>query len=526
MRWLLLIVAFFVFPVNAQLAFPGAEGYGQNVTGGRGGQVIKVTNLNDSGPGSLRACTDATGPRTCHFEVYGDIMLTSPILIRNKDITIAGQTAPGQGVQLRCLNCVPMLIDTENWIIRHLRFRPGPHDASADTDNLDGLSVCYTARKCGGILDSVSVSFGVDETLAVPGQDFTSLTISNTIVSWPLMQANPPHTRLFHGMGLYPTGSCGFSLVGNLIAHAEERAPNISCSSHPFPNPGLPRTFGYRAGDVEVRNNIIYNPQHATIATFVNARNDPPIAEVWYNIVGNHAIAGDWTRQQTDFIDTVPDGIDVESHYPLRCRDRIDLLNPDCKVSVEANYCLQGNTVEGYPWTNGEFLAPNNANVVDSTDCVNNPVMDPQQNRGLTGPIIADRAQAEAAIISRVGPFWWNRDENDALVIETLQTRTGSKIDSPTELGTGGGTGYPILQGGPVPTDSDNDGIPNLIETACGWNPNASDGNLDSDANGWTNYEQYTFYAARDPGYDTSACSVAVVAPPSAPSNVNVTTTP
>jgi hypothetical protein len=329
-------------------------------------------------------------------------------------------------------------------------------------------------------------------------------------------------------MGLYITGSCGISLVGNLIAHAEERAPNISCSSHAQPLGG--GAFGYTAGDVEMRNNIIYNPQHATIATFINARNTTPVEEVWYNIAGNHAIEGGWTRQNTDFIDLVPDGIDVESHHPLRCRDRIDQLNPNCNVYVTAHYCIQGNTVEGYSWTGGEFLAPNNANIVDSTDCVNNPVMDPQQNRGLTGPVISNRATAVNAVIARVGPFWWNRDENDALVIQHLQTRTGSSIDSPRELGTGGGTGYPILQTAAAPQDTDNDGIPDAVETACGWNPNLYDSDLDTDANGWNNYEQYSFHAAQDTGYVSSACdgnspgptiTVSVTQPPPGPSLTN-----
>ena len=123
-------------------AFPGAEGYGAQAIGGRGGQVIEVTNLNDSGPGSLRAAAEAEGPRIVVFRVGGTIELLSPIEIINPYITIAGQTAPGGGIALKThpsMDNAAIEVATQHVIIRYIRARPGP---SAElSQNIDALII-------------------------------------------------------------------------------------------------------------------------------------------------------------------------------------------------------------------------------------------------------------------------------------------------------------------------------------------------------------------------------------------------
>lgn len=471
-RYLLALVCALLIPTTAmaqQLAFPGAEGYGRFASGGRGGVVYVVDSLADSGVGTLRECVEATGPRTCVFAVSGDIFLATTLRLRNPDITIAGQTAPGQGIQLRSAhgnNDTLLKIDGMNWIIRHLRIRPGPHTISTDT--LDGISICDTWRPCSGILDHVSASFSVDELVQVAGQDLRGVTISNGLFTWPLNVASPSHPGPpAHGYLMNSSSASGFSLLGSLFAHGERRAPNFSSG-----NMGGPGGSGPTAGDIEFRNNVVYNCSKDCFQAF-NHR-----GESWVNIAGNRWIAGADARP----------GV-----YPMNCYNYRDVTSPDCNEPNPQHFCLQDNAAEGN-WPadiiNG-ILAAEDAASVESTDCVNNPVLDPLENRGLTGAVLSD---PEQAIIAQAGAIWWDRDSLDALAISGLQSRTGNIIDSPDEVG-----GYPVLATGNAPPDSDRDGMPDNWEISRGLNPNdAADGNADPDGNGYTNLEEYLHHMAGD----------------------------
>ena len=151
-------------------AFPGAEGFGAQAVGGRGGTVYVVTNLNDRGSGSLRACAEASGPRTCVFSTGGTIVLDSPIIIRNPYITIAGQTAPGGGITLRNNDNpkAPIEIWTHEVIIRYLRSRPGPFPQG--NENSRGITIANNdpaVKPHNIIIDHCSFSWSTEELIII-----------------------------------------------------------------------------------------------------------------------------------------------------------------------------------------------------------------------------------------------------------------------------------------------------------------------------------------------------------------------
>ena len=146
-------------------AFPGAEGFGTDTSGGRGGQVCAVTNLNDSGAGSLRACVEMPGPRFVVFRTGGTILLQDRIAVTQPFITIAGQTAPGGGITLRMAPATgsdkgTMLVATHDVVIRYMRFRPGDGGAAGDSD--DAMMI-YEPGVHDVVVDHCSFSWAVDE---------------------------------------------------------------------------------------------------------------------------------------------------------------------------------------------------------------------------------------------------------------------------------------------------------------------------------------------------------------------------
>ena len=157
-------------PTGGLVAFPGAEGFGADAKGGRGGAVIKVTNLNDSGSGSLRACVEASGPRTCVFEVGGTIELDSRIKISDPYLTIAGQTAPGGGITIR--NSASnekgdtFLTATHDVVIRYIALRPGHAAGSTTTNRATSIFDSGDGSVYNVILDHISMSWASDDNSA------------------------------------------------------------------------------------------------------------------------------------------------------------------------------------------------------------------------------------------------------------------------------------------------------------------------------------------------------------------------
>ena len=213
---------------NKVLAFPTAEGYGKYTVGGRGGAVYEVTNLNDSGEGSLRAAVEAEGPRTVIFRVSGTIDLKKPLRIRNPYITIAGQTAPGDGI---CIKRYPLSIDADEVIIRYIRVRLGD-ETGADTDAVS------SRRHKNIILDHVSASWSIDEAMSI--YICENVTIQWCMITESLFDSN--HVKGVHGFGGI-WGSNYSTYHHNLIAHHSSRNPRWASGG------------GYN----DYRNNVIYN---------------------------------------------------------------------------------------------------------------------------------------------------------------------------------------------------------------------------------------------------------------------------
>lgn len=239
------------------LAFPGAMGFGAYAAGGRGGEVIAVTNLNDSGFGSLRAALKKQGPRTIVFHVSGIIDLQTRMKIVEPYVTVAGQTAPGDGITLRGAG---LEIGGHDVILQHLRIRPG-----ADVDNPENNDAIYIrqdARRV--IIDHVSVSWATDENISIYGKD---ITIQNSIISEGLSHAGHPEEE--HSKGVLVTYTADrVSLLRNLLAHNHDRNPYA------------------KLGEVEIINNVIYNAGGTAIRL---ASVDGPI---YVNVTGNYLKTG------------------------------------------------------------------------------------------------------------------------------------------------------------------------------------------------------------------------------------------
>jgi len=420
---------------SAQDAFPGAEGVGAKVVGGRGGQVIAVTNLNDSGPGSLRAAIETPGPRTVVFRTGGRIWLDSRIEILEPFLTIAGQTAPGGGIELANGNATktPLEVRTHQVILRNLRIRPGP-GGEPDALTVDGL---YGARDV--IVDHCSLGWALDENLAlVRGAD-------RVTVQWSLLSEAldcSTHSKGCHSKNFLIDGDLpvAISVHHNLLAHAAERHPRIAPPGH-----------------FDFVNNVVYNPRFEPDdwGPMHVETSEGVIDPIRVNAVGNTYRPG----ADSGPADWFADGENAFSIYSADNSVPAAFLRPGDEDHLAA---APPEIALAYP------ISTESAQ--DAFDAVLAP-----GGAGATQALACDGTRLE------------RRDPIDQRIVDDVQNGTGAIIDDPSEVG-----GYPFVDPGTPCPDADLDGMPDEFETLQGLDPgDPSDHAGDADADGYTNLEEF-----------------------------------
>lgn len=236
---------------------PGGVGYGIDTPAGRGGKVFRVTTLDDSGPGSLRECVAASGPRVCVFEISGAIRLQDDLVVEHPYLTIAGQTAPAPGILLRNAT---LKIHASDVLVQHIAVRVGDDPGGTDPDARDALKIGGDGKVKNVVIDHSSFSWGIDEVVEVWG-DWTDVTIANSIISEPLHDSL--HSKGPHGLSVLITskGKARAAMVGNLIAHGFGRNPRSGATEFVFVN-----NVVYNAGESEA---MLFNDKKPTMNSVV-----------------------------------------------------------------------------------------------------------------------------------------------------------------------------------------------------------------------------------------------------------------
>lgn len=240
---------------NAVPVLPGALGHGISTPAGRGGAVIRVTNTNADGSGSLKACVDAKGPRVCVFEVSGTITLPDDLTIRNRYITIAGQTAPSPGITLRGAG---LLVKASDVLVQHLRVRPGDASGGEPPSNRDALKIeaPSTAPISNVVIDHCTFTWSVDE-IASAWQYWNNISMLNNIFAEPLHESIHPEGK--HGFGVLIGPVDGnATMAGNLFANMQSRNPMTAATRTVIVN-NLVYNWGNTAIDLQSRGAVTQN---------------------------------------------------------------------------------------------------------------------------------------------------------------------------------------------------------------------------------------------------------------------------
>ncbi len=449
-----------VQPVSDAAAFPGADGGGMYATGGRGGVVVHVTTLEDTRDkstgqpmiGTLRKALQMDGTRTVVFDVSGTINLTSQLEITGGNLTIAGQTAPGDGI---CIAGYPVVVRASNVIIRFLRFRMG------DQNKVEGDALSINDHK-NIIVDHCSFSWSTDECVSCYGN--TNFTLQYCFITESLRRS--VHVKGNHGYGGI-WGGTNATFHHNLLAHHDSRNPRFD---HDFVNAKC-------AGPIDYVNNVVYN--WGGNSTYGGEGTNRGAGGRHINMVNNYYKYGPATSKKTRLVDPT-----------VACADNCGkspggTVEPG-KFFLSGNYMYGSETVTNNNWEG-------------STQPKSKAGVDTRWTDKLTKLTNEQSAQeAYETVLAKAGCSL-NRDAIDARIVSEVRqgkyTYNGSNgstkglIDSPSDVG-----GYPTIAEvhRADDYDTDRDGMPDAWEDEHGLDKKASaDGKLNTLDEKYTNLEVY-----------------------------------
>jgi len=423
----ILILSISLSTYAQQLAFPEAEGFGKYATGGKGGGVYTVTNLNDDGEGSLRKGISKSGARTIVFAVSGTIELQRPMDVNKGkgDLSVLGQTAPGEGITLKGY---PFTIKADNVIVRYLRFRMG------DVNKIEGDALgCRDANNV--IIDHCSISWGTDENASFYNNK--NFTLQWCIISEALN--NSVHSKGAHGYGGI-WGGVNVSFHHNLIASNNSRNPRFSGSS---------TTENSENEFVDFRNNIIYNWGENNIYGGEKGT---------YNIVNNYFKSGPAT-----------------THSKLN-----RIVNP---TEPYGKFYVNGNYING-------FDAITKNNWAGGVQCENPEATKLNNEISVSENIKTESAlEAYETVLKQAGSSIF-RDAVDARIVHNTREGSANYkngiIDSQENVG-----GWPVMKSEKAKADLDADGMPDAWELQNKLDPKINDANLNTLDKNYTNLEVY-----------------------------------
>lgn len=417
-------------------AFPGAEGWGAQSKGGRSGLVIKVTNLNDSGPGSFREAVMNPNPRIVIFDISGTITLKSDLTIKSPYLTIAGQTAPGDGI---CLKGWPLNIaETHDIIIRCIRVRPGIESGLLGSE----INAVEIRTSSNIVIDHCSFSWSTDEGLNNwHGGD--NITIQWCTISEPLDKSI--HEKGAHGYGA-SLGGYKLSYHHNLFAHCYARNPSIAGNNQNF------------TVLMDFRNCVVYN-------WGIRSCDGKPLS---VNIVNNYYKPGPATKDNV--------------------KRRIARIDNSENMGFAGLWHIDGNFVEGYP----EVSSDNWKGGIDFEEGTSI-----ERNRSyapfLVAPVTTQSAkEAYSLVLKYAGVIAPGRDSHEQRILSEVEKGIFSRGNAGIIDNVEQGGGWPILKNLPAPADQDNDGMPDSWELKYKLDPNnPADAVLDCNGDGYTNIEKF-----------------------------------